>query len=179
MTEAAKHVLFTMKRFVVILLVVSSGCISKAKKSQQEIFESKARSLYQQNKYALAIVYFDTLISINPSSGEYYYSRAFSHSKLSRIRRARDDYKKAIELNHRVPDAYNNLAIDAMLNHEDSLALIFFGKLLKNSPKKIAEIEPLIKICREQIEFQKTDAWKDFREYMKREKRPLEIDTTY
>jgi tetratricopeptide (TPR) repeat protein len=131
------------------------------------LLETQAFYDYEHDKYALAKFYLDTLIALDSTKGEYYFDRAYSREKLSDAL-AIDDYQKAITLNYGVAHAYKNMAIDMMKVENDSLALIFFDKAFEADPSMRSGLAPLIKSCRDQMEWHKTDAWKDFEKWKKR-----------
>jgi tetratricopeptide (TPR) repeat protein len=152
-----------MKKLIAIIAVFGTcACNWSHPKSKREFLESKAFWYYDHDVYSKAISYLDSLIILDSTKGEYFFKRAYSYDKLNDIRSV-DDYKKAIKLNYRVADVYQNLALDAMLFDKDSLALIFFSKAVTVDPSKTAEITPLIKVCQSEIEMKKTDAYKEFK----------------
>jgi tetratricopeptide (TPR) repeat protein len=157
-----------LKKYLTILIVTGFCACSQAHKgSKRTLLEAQAFYDYDHDKYALAKFYLDTLINLDSTKGEYYFKRAYSREKLSDSL-AIDDYQKAITLNYGVARAYKNMAIDMMQVENDSLALILFNKAFKADPSMSSGLAPLIKACKDQIEWHKTDAWKDFEEWKTR-----------
>ena len=143
------------------------ACNVHHKKSVKEILEQKAAYYYNHNIYSQAIYYLDSLIALDSTKGEYYFERAHCYDKLYSTK-AFPDYSKAIELNYRVADVYYNLGIDATIANKDSVALLFFYKVLKTDSSKYDEVTPLINMCKSHIEFEKTNVFKELQEYKKK-----------
>ena len=60
----------------------------------------KAENYYQSGNYSIAKNYFDTLLTINRTCGEYYYKRAYCKYRLLDSE-AKSDFFKAIEYNYK------------------------------------------------------------------------------
>lgn len=105
--------------------------------------KSKADLLYKNDHYQEAIKYFDTLITIDSTKGEYYFKRAYSNGMLLQRQEAIKDYEKSIRYKYRMPDAYFNSGLNCSYEN-DSLALYYFEKSLTINPdrfKVLHEIE--------------------------------------
>jgi tetratricopeptide (TPR) repeat protein len=126
--------------FIVIALVScgnpekeNRSDVSPDKKGKQKDLELKAIMLYDQENYADAVKYFDSLINLDPINGKYYYGRAFSYGMLIQKTKAIEDYKKAIKYNYKVNHSYYNIGINYMYVN-DSLAVYYFKKCLMIDP---------------------------------------------
>ena len=102
-------------------------------KTNEELLKSKANMLYEQDKYVGAINYFDSLIHLDSTNGEYYFKRGYSYVMLIKKNKAIDDFKKAIICNYRVNQAYYNIGVEYSYMN-DSLALLNFEKCLAIDP---------------------------------------------
>ena len=158
------------RHFILALITFLSACNPSHKKSTKEILEQKAFYYYDNNTYSEAINYFDKLIALDSTNGEYYFKRAYCYDKTSLKKHAVLDFEKAASLKYEAADAFKNIGLIAMEVDEDSIALTYFDKGLKIDPSKFKDFGPIIQACKKQIEFQKTDAWKEFEEYKKRTK---------
>jgi tetratricopeptide (TPR) repeat protein len=154
--------------FIIIVTLSLASCNTPHARSAKESLEYKAFGLYKNKHYDEAILCLDTLINLDSTRGEYYYKRGYSYDQITDAKKATADFQKAISLNYEVAGAYYHLALDAMQDEKDSLALFYFDKVLKADPTRYPGVIFLIKACRRNIEFRKTDAWKDFEEFKNR-----------
>jgi tetratricopeptide (TPR) repeat protein len=95
-----------------------------------------ADSLYEKDNYLLAINYFDSLIQLDSTHGEYYFKRGSSYNLFYKQRAATpaiSDFLTAIKLKYRESDAYFNLGISYASNN-DSLAMLYFEKAVQLNP---------------------------------------------
>jgi tetratricopeptide (TPR) repeat protein len=72
-----------------------------------------ANEFYESKHYALAILYYDSLISMDSLKGSYYFKRAYCKTKLSSDDpTAVTDYIKSIEMNYsKKESAYLNIGV--------------------------------------------------------------------
>jgi len=94
--------------------------------------------------------------------------RGYCYSQLSNDRFAFVDFKKAIELKYSVADANVDIALIEMKYDRDSTAISYLEKALKADSSDSERIQALIKTCKQQVEFKKTGAWKEYQEYKAR-----------
>ena len=134
------------------------------------MLEQKALFYYNNGTYSEAIRYFDQLIHLDSTKGEYYFKRGYSYGKQFDQFEEFINYEKAIELNYDVADANFNIATIAFTNDQDSIAIVYLDKSLKAGSTKYKDIQLLKKMCIQNLALQKTDAWKEFQEYKKRTK---------
>jgi tetratricopeptide (TPR) repeat protein len=130
-----------MKFICILIAVTISACGEKKKntafntpfETKESLLLKNAQFLYEQDKYQTAIIYFDSLISIDSTQGKYFYERAYSYTQLSNRERAIKDYKKSIEYQFKVNDSYYNIGVYYFLTN-DSLAIYYFQKCLSVDP---------------------------------------------
>jgi Flp pilus assembly protein TadD len=134
------------------------------------MLEEKAFYYYSNKTYREAINYLDELIRLDSTNGEYYFKRGYCYSELSNDSHAFFNFEKAIEFKYSVANANMNIALIAMKNDRDSAALLYLEKALKAGSTENEKIQKLIKMCKQQVEFQKTDTWKAYQEYKARTK---------
>src|SRR5690349_18821203 len=103
--------------------IILISCSNQTKKSDKEILEGKASYYYKNDDYQNAVMYFDSLIKLDTTVGQYYYKRAYSYSRLSLEKLAISDFEKAAGLNYKTADAYRNIALMSIGIEEDSIAL--------------------------------------------------------
>lgn len=118
-----------------------------------------ADSLFWHDHYSDAIKYFDTLIKLDPSNGQYYFRRGYSYVsvyKKPQLKIVIEDYTKAAELGYEKSDAYYNLGLSYIFEN-DSTALFYFEKSLKINPNK-AIVFILLEQCKERLEDQNVQA---------------------
>jgi tetratricopeptide (TPR) repeat protein len=91
--------------------IIEGPQIRDTANSQEQKWLLIAKGFYSKHEYSLAKPYFDSLISINPVNGEYYFKRAYCKTDLSSDdSSAIGDYFKAIEFNYRnKQSAYLNI----------------------------------------------------------------------
>jgi tetratricopeptide (TPR) repeat protein len=154
------------KPLAIVVIIGLCACGQAHKKSKREILETQAYYYYDHDFYYLAKIKLTALIGLDSTKGEYYFKRGYCYDQLNRTTGI-NDYKKAIELDYRVSDAYRHVAFDEMQSNNDSLAIICFVKAIQVDSTQSNELTPWIKICQSQIEFQKTEAWKEYEEYRK------------
>jgi tetratricopeptide (TPR) repeat protein len=130
-----------MKLICILISIIIFSCGERKKntayniplETKESILLKKAQFLYEQDKYQTAIIYFDSLISIDSTQGKYFYERAYSYTELSNRGRAIEDYKKSIECQFKVNDSYYNIGVNYFLTN-DSLAIYYFQKCLSVDP---------------------------------------------
>ena len=104
----------------------------KIDKKQEPLFQEKSRLLvletilhavdkYHEGEYSKAILFFDEVLSIDPSNNEYvlFYYRGCSNYYLDNNREALNDIEKAIEISE-TSEAYNQKGI-ILMEFEDNL----------------------------------------------------------
>ena len=95
--------------------------------------KSEAIRLYDKNEHALAIKYFDTLITMDSLNGEYYFRRGYSEAQLSKYAESSNDYLKAAALGYHKASAYFNLGLNYSLV-DDEIAIRYLKKCLIEEP---------------------------------------------
>ena len=128
----------------------------------------KALYYYNNKTYGEATNYLDELIRSDSTNGEYYFKRGYCYSNLSKEDLAFFNYIKAIEYKYAVAESNLNIAIIFIKYDKDSLALSYLQESLNAGHPKDKKMEELIKICKDNIVLQKTDAWKEYQEYKAR-----------
>lgn len=108
--------------------------------------------MYRSDNYFKAVKYFDTLIKLSPSEGEFYFKRGYSYDQIYKrqmFRPAIDDYLKSIELGYNVQQSYSNLGLSYVFKN-DSIAAVYFEKSLKLKPDN-PDISNLLRYCRTRL----------------------------
>lgn len=101
--------------------------------------KAKMNHFYLNDQYDSSIKYLNLLISADSLNGEYFFKRGYSFGQIDNREQSVADFKRAIELNHRVSDAYLNIG-NRYMYRNDSLALYNYRKSLQadSSNKKAA-----------------------------------------
>lgn len=118
----------------------------KSTKSESESYLClKANLAYNSKDYFSASKLYSLLILKDSAKGEYFFKKGVCCDELGFKANAITYYKKAVNLNYRIPDAYMNisLAYASLLN--DSLALIYIKDyiLLDPNNQEAKELEKL------------------------------------
>jgi tetratricopeptide (TPR) repeat protein len=85
-----------------MFLILFFSCTSAREKTtpnEVEIFQRASHS-YKNEDFEKLLKCFDSLISIDPLNGEYYFKRGYSKSMLLDDKGAVNDYKAAIKYNY-------------------------------------------------------------------------------
>ena len=141
--------------FILILPFFSCQNLKKEKRSSlKEInLMQKADSNYQVENYSIAKKYFDTLLSINETSGEYYYKRAYCRYRLLDSE-AKSDFFRAIEYNYKnKKGAFLGIGTIYRIEGKYDSAIYYYDKSLEIDPnyQKAKMIkEELLRIIKEQ-----------------------------
>jgi tetratricopeptide (TPR) repeat protein len=117
-------------------ILISCNMQDNAGKARTENIEKVIATMnefYLRNNYDSSIKYLDVLIAADSTNGEYFFKRGYSFSQIDRRDQAIADYKKAIQLHHRVSDSYLNIGLNYMYQN-DSLALYYCKKSLEADP---------------------------------------------
>jgi tetratricopeptide (TPR) repeat protein len=80
-----------MKLICILIAIIIFSCGERIKntadntpfETKESLLLKKAQLLYEQDRYQTAIIYFDSLISIDSTQGKYFYERAYSYTQLS------------------------------------------------------------------------------------------------
>jgi len=88
----------------------------------------KSDSLYQNKEYKEAIIYFDSIITLDSTKGIVFFRRGVCYAKIYKYQKAIDDHLKCIELNYRVESSSFNvgLSYEILLNYP--MALFYYKK---------------------------------------------------
>ena len=146
----------------IIILIVSFSCNGNPKEhrvkhdlknsnlnAKEKDLEKIASELYANKEYAEAKTYYDELIAIDSTNGEYYFKRGFCKSmSLKDNKGAIADYLLAIKYNYRnKQSAYSNIAVlhrsfalfdshtDQQRIAEYDTAIYFYNEALKIDPQ--------------------------------------------
>ena len=124
-----------MYRIYISLLVafLISSCTSTSSSENVDL-KSRLDRVYQNNEYKEAISILNQLIPLDSLNGELYYKRGISYSQVFKDSLASADFKKSIDLEHRLPDSYFNLAVLEINNPNDSLLISYLKKSLTYDP---------------------------------------------
>src|ERR1700726_2740575 len=98
--------------------------------NKQLFFKNTANSLYENDQYAGAVIYYDSLIQLDSLNGEYYCKRGYSYDMIYKkqgLKVAISDYLKSIELGYKKETCYFNLGLSYMYLN-DSTALFYLNK---------------------------------------------------
>jgi len=107
----------------------------------------KADSIYNNDNYELAIIYYTLLLQKDSVNADAFFKRAYSFAQVFRYEESTSDYLKAIKLNYRKSDAYFNLGCNFSAQMNFERALYYFQKALELEPNNQA-IKDLIKISK-------------------------------
>jgi tetratricopeptide (TPR) repeat protein len=109
----------------------------------------RANSYYYQDDFANSVKYFDSIIKLDSSNGEYYYKRAFSYTKLIAREDAIKDFKKAILFQYKVAPSCFNIGVNYSYD-DDSLALYYFKKS-SETDQNFPDVYPEISDCKKRL----------------------------
>lgn len=122
------------------------SCISDNVKSKEELkmkLLEEANSYYNQNYYKKALHLYNQILRIDTTIPSVYFNKgvciAYSENKatMEEIK----CYEKSIQLGYRKDDANFNIGKAYWGMHQDSLALVFYAKAIKENPKHQRAIE--------------------------------------
>ena len=151
----------------IIILISGSlailSCTDDSKKNRIADLETKAFSIYEKDLYAKCRPFLDTLIQLDSTNGEYFYKRGVCFDRAHKYKKAQNDFLKAITLHYRPGEAYFTMGLEEMSGN-DTAAIAYFQLALKANPDKKAEVEPLIKSCRLEIELENSEAAREFKD---------------
>lgn len=123
-----------MKQFIIYLtLILLVGCYSNSSNKIKENLTT-ANKYYSEDKYKLAKDYFLKVADSDSVTSEVYYKLGVCYAYLFEYETSIAYYKKAVENNYRLEDAYFNIGLNLICLSKDSLALISFGKALEYAP---------------------------------------------
>ena len=120
---------------VLILIVVSVFCCHVYSGSVAEDTLKKGLEYGRQGDSDKAIEEFSKAITLNPTSAEAYYDRAFVYYKNGNLKESVSDFDKAIELNPSFTDAYYNRALALYKRGSFDAAIADYNKVLEINPK--------------------------------------------
>jgi tetratricopeptide (TPR) repeat protein len=127
------RILYNWFRIVGILLVIigfSTACGSKNKTEAAEFFE-RGNYHFKKNETERALELFTEAIEKVPDFADAYNNRGLCYEKLDNIEKARNDYRKAVELDDSFNQAKFNLAAAQLLMGE-----------MKETEKLLLELAP-------------------------------------
>lgn len=139
------------------------SCSDDSKKNRIADLEGKAYTLYDNDSYVKCRPLLDTLISLDSTNGEYFYKRAVCFDRAHKYQKAQNDFLQAIALHYRPGEAYFTMGLEEMSGN-DTAAIAYFQLALRANPDKKAEVDPLIKSCRLEIELENSEAAKEFKD---------------
>lgn len=130
-----------MKLICILIAIIIFSCKEKKKytaydcpiENKESLLLKKAQFLYEKDEYQTAVIYFDSLISLDSTQGKYFYERAYSYTQLSNREKAIENFKKSIQYQFKVSDSYYNIGVNYFLDN-DSLAIYYFKKCLSVDP---------------------------------------------
>jgi tetratricopeptide (TPR) repeat protein len=130
-----------MKCVPIIIILFLFSCYQRSKpkeidniKADMGTLIGKADLLYQMSDYIEAIKAYSELIEKDSMNGEFYYRRGFSYSQLKDPKFINDDFLRAAQLGYRRYDCYYILGINYGAALNDSLAVYYFKKALRERP---------------------------------------------
>src|SRR5580765_4220853 len=124
-------------KYIYCLTIISFILSCKNQQREADLNEAKIYErtikFYQQKNYPKAKDCFDTLISINPSNGEYYFKRGYSKSMiLNDDNGAIVDFLNSIKYNYiNKKSAYLNIGAIYKTNMKFDSAIFFYNKSLE------------------------------------------------
>jgi tetratricopeptide (TPR) repeat protein len=145
-----------MKTYILILSIfIFIGCSGKPSEVNHEIgskdsLNKKATFFYKNKDYSNALNFYDKLISIDSTNGEFYYKRGNCKAYLFDYNGSTNDYLKAIELKYKIGDTYFNIACNYASIKEDSLALKYFTKAYEINPNDL-NLKTQIELVKERL----------------------------
>ena len=117
-----------------MFLILLFSCTSDREKTtpnEAEIFQ-RASHFYNKENFEKSLKCFDSLISINPLNGEYYFKRGYSKSMLLDDKGAVNDYKAAIKYNYNKKKfAFLNIGTLYRAYGQYDTAIYFYDKAIE------------------------------------------------
>ena len=103
---------------------------------KEQYFKNIADSFYDLKQYPKSVFYYDSLIHLDSSNGEYFFKRGYSYDMIYQkqgLNEAVSDYLKSIDLGYNKESGYYNLGVSYMYIN-DSIALYYFNKCYDVNP---------------------------------------------
>lgn len=109
--------------------------------------KNRANKLYYQGKFEEAKRTFDTLISVEPMQGEWYYKRAYSKAYLLYLNNSVfTDFRKAIALGYQKVEALHNIGVIFQADKNFDSAVYYYSLALELDPENIKARESLYQV---------------------------------
>jgi len=140
----------------IITLVLIMSCTNKKERTivamtnNQHISEllKAVDDYYRSEDYEKTIEVINKVLLLDSTIGDAYFKRAYCEVQLNNVVGSIKDYKKASKLGCNLEDCYYNLGSDYVILGSDSLAIVYFTKVLELDPLNVdakTEIDSLRK----------------------------------
>lgn len=120
-----------MKKLIILLFfIVFSSCNTAIEKDKETILQ-EANNYYEKNSLEKARLLYNEYTKLDSTSGLAYFNKGYCEKFVFDYSRSTKSFKKAIELNYRVVDAYFNIAKNYEALSLDSMALVYYNRAYK------------------------------------------------
>lgn len=137
-----------MKKSFFLSLMIFLLCQSCNKQERKPVTDEKKQIILQDSatwavtaalyhnsgRFSEAIIEYDKLIGIDSTNGKYLYRKAYCLMQIDSPAEAIRYFNKAAEVNFYKFDCFYSIGLNALILHDDSLAIQYFEKCLLMKP---------------------------------------------